>query len=296
MDEGLRAEIEALASDAESGASELVPRALGILRRAREQGRATLCDAARGVCSAQPGMAPMWNAAVAALADAAQPGTLARFEHRAQRSAAALRRVALDALRPASGQPLRLVTCSFSGSVLSVLAELGSTCELSVACAEGRPRFEGRRLAEALARTATTVSFYTDAALSTALRDADALVVGADAIAPAWFLNKAGSLPLCAAASLQGLPVFVAATRDKFLPPSLETALVIADHDAREVWADAPQGVLVRNPYFERVPLDLVTAILTDAGMLGTGMVDEVCRGNGVAVTKEILDVLSVQM
>jgi ribose 1,5-bisphosphate isomerase len=292
MHDTLRQEMDALAADAESGASELVGRAIGILERASASGRQHLVDAARAVCAAQPGMAPMWNAAVAALADLAHPGSLARFAYRLQRSPSALRRVAVEELAPAGRQPLRLVTCSFSGSVLGVLAELAERCDLSVACAEGRPRCEGRRLAAALA-PAITVEFFTDAAVSLALGDAAALVVGADAITPAWFLNKAGTLPLAAAAAQNNVPVFVLATRDKFLPPTLADRLVVAERDPCEVWADAPEGVVVRNPYFERVPLHLVSAILTDAGVLAGDMVDEACRANGVLLDAGVLDLLA---
>ncbi len=295
MDERLTEAIEALAHDAESGASELVARAVGLLERAREQGRETLAQAARGVCAAQPSMAPMWNAAIAALADQASPGTLARFAHRLHRSGAALRRVAVEELAPDGSQPLHLVTCSFSGSVLAVLAELAQSRELTVACAEGRPRLEGRRMASALA-PAATVEFYTDAAIPLALHDAAAVVVGADAITPEWFLNKTGTLALAAAASRQGVPVFVLATRDKFLPPAVAAVHSVEDHDPGEVWPEAPDGVVVRNPYFERVPLNLVTAVITDAGALATDMVEEACRANAIPATSEVLDALGLLM
>ena len=42
--------------------------------------------------------------------------------------------------------------------------------------------------------------------------------------------------------------------------------------------SSAPAGVTVRNPYFERTPLDIVTAIISDIGVLGTGMVPDVCE------------------
>jgi len=292
----LQEAIEALARDAESGASELVERAVGILERARQMGHDSLVEAARGVCYAQPAMAPMWNAAMAALADAGAPGTFAHFTRRLQRAPAALRRVAMEELAPAPSQPLYVVTCSFSRSVLDVLVELAQSCELTVACAEGRPRFEGRRMAAALASTGATVEFYTDAAVSLALRDSTAVLLGADAITPDWFLNKVGTLSLATAASRNGVPVFVIATRDKFLPPAFFAGLPVADGDAREVWPEAPEGVLVRNPYFERVALDLAAGVVTDAGTLATDMVEEACRASGTAARPDVLDCLHVRV
>ncbi len=43
------------------------------------------------------------------------------------------------------------------------------------------------------------------------------------------------------------------------------------------MWSDAPSGVTVANPYFERVPLDSAAAFVTDAGSVGTGSVQDVC-------------------
>ena len=63
------------------------------------------------------------------------------------------------------------------------------------------------------------------------------------------------------------------------MPPSLADRLLVVEHDPAEVWDSAPPEVSVRNPYFERVPLEVVTGIVTDAGVLGTGMVEEACRG-----------------
>jgi translation initiation factor 2B subunit (eIF-2B alpha/beta/delta family) len=71
--------------------------------------------------------------------------------------------------------------------------------------------------------------------------------------------------------------VYVVAGRDKFVQPDVAARLALKEGDAAEIWADAPAGVEVCNPYFERVPLDLVTAVISDAGVLGAGMVPAVC-------------------
>jgi translation initiation factor 2B subunit (eIF-2B alpha/beta/delta family) len=289
MDEGL----ERLAGDAESGASELVPLGLAILRRAVPGGHEALLAAARGVCTAQPSMAPLWRAAALALADPDRAAeALEHVEQRWRRAGAALCRVARGVLSPGDGRPLRLVTSSYSGSVLAVLRDLASAHPLSVACAEGRPRQEGRRLAAALTEAGIRVEFFTDAALPSALGGADALLLGADAIAPAWFLNKTGSLALASAASVAGVPAFVLATRDKFLPGPLASRLAVAEHDPAEVWPAHPEGVSVRNPYFERVPLHLVAAVLADTGQLGVDMVDEACRASIPGLRQETIDSL----
>jgi methylthioribose-1-phosphate isomerase len=136
------------------------------------------------------------------------------------------------------------------------------------------------------------VDFYTDAGVGAALDHTDAVLLGADAVAPRWFLNKVGSAALAAAASSRGTPVYLVAGRDKFVPPQLEAALTIEMHPADEVWDTPPPGVVVRNAYFERVPLDLVTALVTDAGLLTPDMVEEACRANGASLSSSAAELL----
>jgi translation initiation factor 2B subunit (eIF-2B alpha/beta/delta family) len=287
MDDTTRRAIDRLRADAISGASELLPQAIAILRGARGAGSAP-DEVAREVGHAQPSMASMWNAALAALAGAP---ALDRFEQRWRRSAAALGRVAADALRPAPGTVLHVVTCSFSGSVLACVRALDRAASrgavtarpaLRVSCAEGRPSLEGQRTAAALAAVGIAVDIWTDAAIGAALqrgaREEPIVLVGADAVAPGWMINKVGTAMLSAAASRAGVPVYVAATRDKFVDARVAQLLAVVEHEPAEVWDGPPAGVAVRNPYFERVGIDLVSGVLTDAGLLAADMIGEACR------------------
>lgn len=291
MDQRLRSALAGLASDTESGASEILARALGVLHLARDEGKDTLVEAARAVWSAQPSMASLRNAAAAALADLERPGSFDRFSQRARRAPDSLRRVAVEALLE-PGRENHLTTCSFSASVLSALLAIGAAAPLTVACAEGRPGLEGRRLAAALAKAGIRVEFYTDAALGQALDHTHGVVLGADAVAPGWFVNKCGTAQLLASASLRGTPAFVLATRDKFLSAAVADRLAIVERAADEVWDAAPPGVHVHNAYFERVPLDLLAAIVTDAGALGVDMVEEACRASEAMLSAEVLVLL----
>jgi translation initiation factor 2B subunit (eIF-2B alpha/beta/delta family) len=225
-------------------------------------------------------MAPIWNAAMAALASRNSPERFERFASQVSRSSDALARVALDYFRTgATAQSLRLVTLSFSRSVLRVVGALTAWKPVIVACSEGRPALEGRRLASALP-SRVAVSFFTDAAIGHAVGDATAVLVGADAVSPHWFMNKSGTGMLAAAATQRGVPVYVLATRDKFVSHQIAARLAVREGSAHEVWDLAPQHVTVRNPYFETVPHDLVTAFITDFGVLGTALVPEVCAAS----------------
>lgn len=268
--------LAALAANNTAGAAELLAEALDILLAARAA-HADMRAIARAVCEAQPTMAPLWNAAAAATAD--DPERLNQFAARVRRAPAIVARyAAAHFAADDSKRPLHVVTISFSSSVVVVLDAISRIRPLAVSCSESHPALEGRRLAAHLAAAALPVTYFGDAAIGHALPGADAVIVGADAIAPSWFLNKSGTRMLAAAAAQQGVPVYVAATREKFVGQELAERLVIRSGDPGEVWADPPQGVDVRNPYFESTPLDLVTAVICDIGILGTGMIPDVCE------------------
>jgi len=273
-DELLR-RIEALRADRTSGASALVQEAIAILSSARAA-HADIDSIARLICTAQPSMASMWNAAAAALSD--DPDRLNRFAERLRRAPAAIARFATSHFAEDAARQMRVVTLSYSSSVLVALNAIRKIRPLAVSCSESRSALEGRRLATDLAAAGMPVRLFSDSAIAHALDDADAVMVGADAIAPSWFLNKSGTRMLAAAAAQRGVPVYVIAARDKFVPQQVADGLVIRSGDATEIWATPPPGVDVRNPYFESTPLDLVTAVISDVGILGTGMIPDVCE------------------
>ena len=46
----------------------------------------------------------------------------------------------------------------------------------------------------------------------------------------------------------------------------------------------------MRNPYFEPTPLDLVASVISDIGVVGTGMVPDICDQSQDALTLQALD------
>jgi translation initiation factor 2B subunit (eIF-2B alpha/beta/delta family) len=224
-------------------------------------------------------MASVWNAALEAIASEGDPVRFERFAQRVARGPDTLARFARQCFSVDAGpSPLRLVTISSSRSVLTVVNAIRPVRDVRVLCSESRPALEGRALAARLASQGIPVTCFSDAAIGHALPGADAVLVGADAIGPEWFLNKSGTRMLAAAAQQHGIPVYVAATRDKFVSQSVGAHLVIREGAAAEIWDAPPAGVEVRNPYFESTPLDLVTMIISDVGLLGAGMVPDLCK------------------
>ena len=271
---GLKSRITALANDRISGASTLRESAIGVLRESLVVGQVEAAAAA--LCRAQPSMASIWNASLHALAARTGPERFERFARTIERAPQALVRFGLT-LFEADAPPLDIVTLSASGSVVLLIDGLRQRGPVRVSCSEARPALEGRQLAARLAALGVEVTFFTDAALAEALDVADAVLVGADAVGPRDFVNKTGTRVLLAAAGAAGVPAYVAATRDKFVMPALWPRLTIRDEPPAEVWDTPPANVLVRNPYFETVPLDLAAGVISDLGVLASDMVREAC-------------------
>ena len=224
-------------------------------------------------------MASIWNAAICAIESLSAPDAWDRAVRRWERADTALDRVATHALTFDDAPPRHVVTFSMSGSVVRVLKKLSKATAqtMRVSCSEGRPALEGRRLATALQAEGIEVDFYSDAALGVALGAADLLLLGADAIGPAAWINKAGSQVLVSAAHVRGLPVHVVTTSDKLVMPTLWPHLALRHGPAAEVWEAPAAGIRIHNPYFESIPLDFVSTVITDIGVLGVDMVPSAC-------------------
>jgi translation initiation factor 2B subunit (eIF-2B alpha/beta/delta family) len=289
MDPQLAERIAHLATDRQSGASELSRLARGILQESLAHG--DTLEVAAALCRALPAMAPIWTSAVTAVRAVTAPEVWARAIARWTRSERMLERIAVDSLRTATPS-LRIVTCSMSGSVLRVITALAAQQAVYVSCSEGRPALEGRRLASALAEATIPVTFFTDAALGTALGHADIVLVGADAVGSNAWINKVGTRPLAAAAQHAGLAVHVLATSDKLVAPRLWPHISRPDAPASEVWETPPAGIEVRNPYFESIPLDLAATVITDLGVLGGDMVAAACAAQDTDASRRALDEL----
>lgn len=301
MSPDLEKRIARVAMDRESGASEILDEAMRILADALNAG-ANMPEVARALCRAQSQMAPVYNAAIAALAARGAPDRFTRFAARVSRAPEALARFAIECFTLRGGSPLRagskdpvvlsIATISYSRSVLRVLEALSRVRSVHVACSEGRPAFEGRTLALRLASRGVHVTFFTDAAIGHALDAADAVLVGADAVAPEYFVNKSGTRMFAAAATQRGVPVYVLASRDKFASHAIASRLRPHDGAASEVWEHAPADVIVRNPYFESTPLELITSVITDIGILDAGAVADVCEAVARETPADALELL----
>jgi translation initiation factor 2B subunit (eIF-2B alpha/beta/delta family) len=162
---------------------------------------------------------------------------------------------------------------SYSGSLIEILARAAATTgDLTFMLTESRPYRESLRVAEALKDTPVALVAYSDASMAAAAADADLVLVGADALfRDGSFANKIGSLPLALSCRHVGTPYYVVTELSKLYPGdpddvAMEQRPATEMAEDWELWRAG--RITVRNQFFERVPADLVTAYLTDAGAL----------------------------
>lgn len=163
-----------------------------------------------------------------------------------------------------------LMTHSLSGTVLEVLISCSPKIERIVVL-EGRPRYEGRDMARALAKHAMAITLITDAQADIFLAQCQAVVVGADSVlANGDVLNKAGTALLAWAARGQKIPFYVLCETLKIAPRRWSGDLSqLEEKEAEEVLEQPIPGVTVRNFYFDRTPAKLVTKVITEQGLMG---------------------------
>ena len=162
------------------------------------------------------------------------------------------------------------MTHSLSGTVLEVLSACAFQID-QVIVLEGRPRYEGRDVAIALSKAGINVTLITDAQAAIFLPQCHAVVVGADSVlANGDVLNKAGTALVAWAARGQKIPFYVLCETLKISPRTWTGDLAqLEEKEAAEVWEQPVQGVTVHNFYFDRTPARLVTACITEQGMMG---------------------------
>jgi methylthioribose-1-phosphate isomerase len=146
---------------------------------------------------------------------------------------------------------------------------------------ETRPLLQGSRLtAWELSRAGIECTVIADGAIASRFRlgDVGCALVGADRIAANGDVaNKVGTYALALAARAHGIPLYVLAPSSTIDPATPDgTAIPIELRAAEEVtgWRGVPaaaEGVAAWNPAFDVTPAELVSAIVTDRGVVPPG-------------------------
>src|SRR5258706_15627778 len=171
-----------------------------------------------------------------------------------------------------------LATAGYGTALGVIRAAVEGGKRVAVFADETRPYLQGARLtAWELKQENIDVTLITDNMAGHFFQQGrfDAVIVGADRIAANGdAANKIGPYTVAVLAKAHGVPFYIAApvsTIDAATPNG--AAIPIEERSADEVTSIggvsiAPEGVAVRHPAFDVTPAALITAIITDRGVL----------------------------
>jgi eIF-2B alpha/beta/delta-like uncharacterized protein len=282
--------IEEIRGDKTHGASQLARQAVGVLRFAAEQSQA---DSAREfllelkaigerLMATRPAMAPVFNIVsrfLDALSWVSVDVGLETIKSLAVSKADELANDSLQAIAQivSHGAKLindgdRIMTHSYSSTVMAVLKEaFAKHKSIEIIATRSGPGRTGERIAQELGRSGLPVTFIDDAAMGLYIAVASKVMVGADRVcADGDIINGIGTYQLALAAEKVGIPFYVLCETLKFDLRLKSGGVDLEEKEPSEIveLGALPTGVRVRNPYFDITPLELVTGVVTEDGLL----------------------------
>jgi translation initiation factor eIF-2B subunit delta len=282
--------IDEIKNDKTQGASQLARQAMAVMKVAAERSQADSAEhfleelkrVGEGLTAARPAMAPIFNI-VNRYLDSLSPVSpnqgVDYLKGLAVSKADELARVSLQAIAEITSCGLGLIkegdkimTHSYSSTVMAVLEETfveGRSIEV-IATRSGAGG-TGQKVARELSRRGIKVTYIDDTAAGLYVSSADKVMVGADRVcADGGVVNGVGTYPLALAAQKAEVPFYVLCETLKFDHRLRSDEVDFEEKEPAEVVGKAklPSPVSVKNPYFDLTPLELVTGIVTENGLL----------------------------
>lgn len=230
---------------------------------------------AKGLVLAQPTMAPLFNLANRVLW-AVDPATevdqinqivrqsCSDFVSQIEQSSRSIAGTAAGLIE----EGMVILTHSASATVgQAFLAAQRAGKQFEIICTESRPVNEGVKLARRLGRQGFSIKLLTDAAAFSLIPAVDMILVGADSVSPHGLVNKSGTLGLALAAHHFKVDFYGLCGSEKFLPGGY-TLPAEPLKDSGEILPEPADNVTVLNYYFDRTPLDLISGLMTEQGIL----------------------------
>jgi ribose 1,5-bisphosphate isomerase len=282
--------IDEIRNDKVHGASELARQAAKVLKVAAEQSQADSAKAflleqrevGERLMSARPAMAPVFNIVnglfnkVAGKAEGMDLDSVRRFtistvEEAISDSLWAIAQIAqYGAGLIVDGD--KIMTHSYSSTVVATLeAAFAKYRGIEVITTRSGAGRAGEKIAQELRRYGISVTFIDDAAMGLCLSAVNKAVVGADRVcADGKVVNGVGTYRLALAAERAGIPFYVLCEALKFAPRLRSDEVDLEEEEPSGVVESGRLSpkVRVKNPRFDITPLELVTGIVTENGLL----------------------------
>lgn len=246
---------------------------LAVFRKELESGKKVLV-------ASRPTAISLWNAVQATLRGAQEAtsveelrsivvGNADRFVKRSSQAVELIGKFGAKRLKDG----MKVMTHCNSKAALSVIKTAHANgMDIEVYATESRPWRQGLLTVRDLSAAGVPCTLIIDSAVRWAMKDIDAVFVGADTICSnGALINKVGTSQVAMAASDSRVPFMVCAETYKFSPRTLSGEMVeIEERDASEVVDPGllPSGVKVRNPVFDATPPEYIDSLITEVGVI----------------------------
>jgi len=287
--------IDEIRNDKIHGASELARRAVEVLKVATEHSRADNVEqflleqrkVGERLMSARPAMAPIFNIITRLLKAPSEKSaemnlasirnfTTSKSDETIKESLQAIAQIAKYGSELITHGD-RIMTHSYSSTVVEILKEaFNKHGTIEVVTTRSGPGRTGERVAQELGSYGIPVTFIDDAAMGLYIATVNKVMVGADrGCADGKVVNGIGTYQLALAVKAAGIPFYVFCETLKFDPRLKGDEVDLEEKEPSEVVEPGrlPPEVKVKNPYFDITPLELVTEIITENGLLKPGEV-----------------------
>jgi len=282
--------IDGIRNDKTHGASQLARQAAETLKISAERSQTDSVEqflseqkeVGERLMSARPAMAPIFNVVSRLLKIIAEKPTeidLASIRNFAITKADEVIKESLQAITQIAqyGSELiddgdRIMTHSYSSTVMAVLKEaLSKHRNIEIIVTRSGPGRTGERVAQELGSCGIPVAFIDDAAMGLYVATVNKVMVGADRVcADGKVINGIGTYQLALAAKMAGIPCYIFCETLKFDPRLKGEEVDLEEKEPSELVKPGrlPPEVRVRNPYFDVMPLELATGMVTENGFL----------------------------
>jgi len=282
--------IDKIVNDKTHGASQLARQAINALKVAAERSQADSAkeflleqkEIGQRLMSARPAMAPLFNIVSRLLGIIAGKSTEMDWDSIRRLTISKADEVSKDSLQAvaqiaeysseliADGD--KIMTHSYSSTVVAALKRAFTKHRnIEVITTRSGPGGTGERIAQELGLYGMPVTLIDDVAMGLYISTVNKVIVGADRVcADGKVVNGIGTYQLALAAERASIPFYVLCETLKFDPRLRGDEVDLEEKQPSEVVEPGrlPPRVKVKNPCFDITPLELVTGIVTENGLL----------------------------
>ena len=288
--EEIQTQIEGIKNNTTDGASELARQAILVMKMAAETSEADNAldflleqkEVGKRLIAARRTMAPIPNIITRYLREIIKEDRKDNLESTKQQAvnlAEDMYRNSVNAVSKIVSSTAELIenkdiilTHSYSSTVVAAIKEIaGLKKGIKVLVTKSGTGRYGERMARELAEAGIPVMYIDDAAVGLYLPGVNKVLVGADRItADGKVINGVGTYSVAAAAKMNNIPVYVLCETLKFDFAIRSSKVDLEERGDTGLVEEGvlPPDVKISNPTFDITPLDLITAIVSENGVV----------------------------